>query len=106
MNAPLSPTLAKGCLDMLEDYYGLVVTTEQLEAVLAKDPDFRRDLVKYNSPTDTADREVLSHLVIKEILGDQTGRGWPTYGDGDAYRDEFYAKLRQAAPLKGFTFNG
>lgn len=106
MTYALSPELQQECLDMLEEFYGLVLTVDQLEAALAQDLEFRADLIRYRSPRDTADRDVLSHLVIKQILGDQTGRGWPTYGDGEAYADEFYAKLRTAAPLKGITFKG
>lgn len=106
MTKPLSPKLEQECIDVLDQYYGLTVSAQQLEEVLAKDPEFRADLIKYNSPYDTADREVLGHLFMKEILGVACGTGWPCYGDGEAYRDEFYEKLRQAAPLKGYTFRG
>ena len=86
----------------MEEYYGVVVTPIQLEVVLDKDPEFKRDLIRYNSPSDTADREVLGDLFMKEIVGSR----WPCYGDTDEYRDAFFEKLRARAPELGYTFLG
>jgi len=98
----MTPELQQECIRVMVRYYKLVVTAEQLEAVLAKDPEFRADLIAYSSPADTADREVLGDLFMKEIIG----RPWPCYGDSQAYTDTFYADLRLLAPEKGYTFLG
>jgi hypothetical protein len=64
--------------------------------------DLEKGLIKFDSPSDTADREwMIERLAIKIV-----GRPWPCYGDGRKAAEEFYADLERMGREQGYKFTG
>jgi hypothetical protein len=80
----------------MERNYGVIFTPEQLEELAKGDRRLQRDL--RDDCTDTAVREVLSTLVVWDVLG--RGRYWPCNGEGSdaalSFQLEFYPAAKRA----------
>jgi hypothetical protein len=95
----MSSVLRRKCIDVLHDYSGIAITEEQFLELMTENPDLEKQLIKYNSPSDTADREyMMERLAIKIV-----GRPWPCYGDGKEAAQKFYADLERMAVEKGYA---
>ena len=94
----MSPSLAAECREVIADYAGVRLTEEQFATLIDKDLELKRDLIRFNSPRDTVDREQLMGLLAKEIVG----RDWPCYGDGPAVAKQFHLDFERLAKEKGY----
>lgn len=94
----MSPVLAAECREVIADYAGVRLTEAQFDALIDKDLELKRDLIRFNSPRDTADREQLMGLLAKEIVG----RDWPCYGEGAAVAKQFHIDFERLAKQKGY----
>ena len=80
----------------MERGYGIIFTAKQLDELAKGDRRLQRDL--RDDCTDTAVREVLSTLVVWDVLG--RGRYWPCMGEGSdaalSFQLEFYPAAKRA----------
>ena len=72
--------LIKDCQREMEDWFGVIVSDEAAEDFIT-----RHDVESF----DTWERSVF----INEIARKVTGMYWPSNGDSQEYKDEFYKKF-------------
>jgi hypothetical protein len=84
------------------EHFGVQLTDAQAQMFVEREPG---DLAFYvgapEAAMDSAERELLGELIVREILGE--GRWWPTYGDGTEAYENFKVEFLQAAPTRGFS---
>lgn len=88
--ANMSTLLVDKCIKVINDYIGVALTEAQFAELMQDNPELKEQLIEFNSPNDTMDREMLIDMVSIKV----TGRSWPTYGDsfnGDDFLKEFIA---------------
>lgn len=79
MPSIMSPQLTTKCIKVLADYINVHLTESQFSELMELNPELNEQLIEFNSPTDTMDREDLINALAIKV----TGRHWPTYGDRD-----------------------
>jgi hypothetical protein len=85
--------------DVYHDYGGISMTAEQVIELLARaDRGVVRQVVRYRSPRDTADRGMLLDQLALLLIGQR----WPIYGDGREAMVRFRDKLHDAAVAAGY----
>lgn len=98
----MSPTLISECIDTLGDYAGVLLTEDQFLNLMKDDPSLVKQLIKYNSPRDTMDRECMMELLAKKL----TGRTWPCYGEGKQVFESFIQVFNENAIKQGYKLVG
>jgi hypothetical protein len=86
------------CIGVIEDYTNIVLTVEQFRSLMDDNPKLQKTLIKYKSPRDTMDREMLMQAVAVKC----TGKDWPTYGD-QVDAKEFAKSLEEGAIKVGYS---
>lgn len=94
----MSISLRRRCIEVIADYGAVRLTDAQFEALIAADPQLEADLIEFNSPSDTADRERLLEAVAEMVVG----RPWPYNGQGQAVADQFFKDYHAALVAKGY----
>lgn len=94
----MSKKLARECMDVLADYANVELTEDQFSELMQDNPSLNNQLVRFNSPSDTMDRECMMEALAKKLVG----RCWPCYGDGREYAEKFYADFEAAAAKNGY----
>ena len=82
----------------MERNYGIIFTPKQLDELAKGDRRLQRDL--RDDCTDTTVREVLSTLVVWDVLG--RGRYWPINFDGPDAAGKFHFEFYPAAKRAGY----
>ena len=90
------------CIDIIVDYVGLLLTEDQFTELMKENPYLEEQLIEFQSPSDTMEREDLMNAVAVKV----TGRAWPTYGDGEKVRDEFFREYSEKAKKMGYKIIG
>lgn len=83
--AVMPTILVDECIDVIADYAGVKLTGGQFASLMEKNPELKEQLIKFNSPNDTMDREDMISALAKQV----TGRSWPTYGEGTTVYNKF-----------------
>ncbi len=95
----MSTKLRRECIEVIANYGGVRLTTTQFEELLFANPRLEKQLIKFDSPSDTMDREdMLGALAVMVV-----GRPWPIYGDGEAVSKKFFEDYDAALTAKGYT---
>lgn len=94
----MSKRLARKCIDVLADYAHIELTEDQFSELMLDNPPLNNQLVRFNSPSDTMDRECMMEALAKKLVG----RRWPCYGDGREYAEKFYVDFEDAAAKNGY----
>jgi hypothetical protein len=85
---------------ILNDYFGLGLTSEQVGEFLQRNPSVCAEIAKFGA-FDTETRSAIADTLCDELgVGD-----WPTYGMGQEVYEKFKLKLADAAKIKGYAFN-
>lgn len=95
----MSLTLRRKCIDVIASYGAVRLTVPQFEELLAADRQLEKDLIEFDSPSDTADRERLLEAVAVMVVG----RPWPCNMEGQAVADQFFIDYAAALKSKGYT---
>ena len=95
----MSIKLRRQCLDVVAHYGGVRLTTSQLEDLLVANPKLEKQLIKFNSPSDTMDRECLLGALAVQVVG----RDWPCNMEGRETADKFFDDYAEALVAKGYT---
>lgn len=95
----MTNTLRNECMEVIRDHAGVSLTIEQFEEIMHDNPSLRNQLIRFNSPSDTMDREDLMSAVAVKL----TGRQWPTYGDGQEAYDKFINDFKFGAMALGYA---
>ena len=98
----MSPTLISECIDTLNDYAGVELTEDQFLDLMKDDPSLVKQLIKYNSPRDTMDREFMMEVLANRL----TGRSWPCYGEGKEVFESFIQVFNENAIQQGYKLVG
>ena len=96
----MSLELRAECLEVILDCTGLKLPHLDFVRLKRKNPALEEMLIKYESPSDTCDREALMSAVAIDI----TGRDWPTFGLGQQTYEKFIADFEAKAKARGFVF--
>lgn len=95
----MSNELMQECIDVIQDYTGVQLTNQQFGDLMTENPWLNKQLIKYNSPRDTMDREsMIGALAVKLV-----GRQWPTYGEGQAVYNKFIEDFQTQVLAQGYT---
>ena len=95
----MSETLTQECIDVIQDYTDVQLTTLQFSELLAENPWLNEQLIEFNSPSDSVDREcMIGALAVKLV-----GREWPTYGEGEAVYKKFIEDFETQVIAQGYT---
>lgn len=73
-------------------WYGFELTTEQIQEFLNEHPEIES--------FDTYERSMFLEYLSRIIVG----QPWPSYGDSEVYKENFYAALRENAPKFGYKW--
>lgn len=95
----MSNELADRCRAVILRYSGVDASREKFFELMDKDPDLETDLIEFDSPSDTADRERLLDAIAMDI----TGRYWPAIYEGCAVMEQFSRDLRDKVQIKGYN---
>ena len=95
----MSAKLRRECTDVIAHYGGVRLTTSQFEDLLIANPKLEKQLIKFNAPSDTMDRECLLSALAVQVVG----RDWPCNMDGRETADKFFVDYRDALIVKGYT---
>lgn len=95
----MSIKLRRQCIDVVAHYGGVRLTTSQFEDLLIANPKLEKQLIKFDSPSDTMDRECLLDALAVQVVG----RGWPCNMEGRDAADKFFVDYRDALIAKGYT---
>jgi hypothetical protein len=97
------------------DWYGVILTPTQAEELIRENTKLATELVACKGSLDTQGREVLSEAMVKHVLKGmpgpknpdrwESGWHWPLNGSTQEYKDEFDAKFKEAAKLKGYKLS-
>ena len=98
----MSPDLISRCIDTLADYAGVQLTEDQFNDLMKDDPDLVEQLIDYDSPSDTMDRECMMEVLAVRL----TGRSWPCYGEGQEAFKSFIQVFNTNAVLSGYKLRG
>ena len=98
----MSKELMQECIEVIQDYTGVQLTNQQFGDLLSENPRLNKQLIEFNSPRDTMDREcMIGALAVKLV-----GREWPTYGDGAAVYKKFIEDFETQVIAQGYTVVG
>lgn len=95
----MSIKLRRECIDVIANYGAVRLTTTQFEELLMANPKLEKQLIKFNSPSDTMDREDLLGALAVMIVG----RDWPCNMDGKEASEKFFKDYYEALVAKGYT---
>ena len=95
---PMSTELEKECMGVILSYMGIDITEDQFRELMRDNPRLNNQLVKFQSPSDTMDREDLMSAVGRKLAG----RDWPTYGDGEKAYETFIKDFAAGARRLGY----
>jgi len=98
----MSNKLITECIDTLHDYAGVILTEDQFNDLMKDNPSLVKQLIKYNSPRDTMDRECMMEVLAKRL----TGRPWPCYGEGEKVFESFIQVFNENATKQGYKLVG
>lgn len=94
----MSTKLRAECIEVLRRYVGVKMTTTQFEDLLADNPQLEVDLIEFNSPSDTADRERLMDALAVKVIG----RSWPLGMDTPKYAEDFFRDFANGLHVQGY----
>lgn len=94
----MSNRLMNECIDVIQDYSGVSLTQNQFRELMAENPELNKQLIKFNSPRDTMDREDLVSALGQKL----TGRDWPIYMDGPEAMAQFTEDFEAGARRLGY----
>jgi len=84
------------------DFLAIVLSDEQCKQLVERDP---ANLSRYagdeHVSMDTLDRDLISSLIVEDVLG--VGRRWPKNGDGEEAATKFNHEFAAAARSKGYA---
>lgn len=95
----MSKELMQECIEVIQDYTGVQLTNQQFGDLLTENPRLNKQLIKFNSPRDTMDRESMIGALAVKIVG----RDWPTYGDGAEVYKQFIEDFQTQVRAQGYT---
>jgi hypothetical protein len=95
----MSNELKQECIDVIQEYTGVQLTNQQFADLLTENPRLNKQLIKYNSPRDTMDRECMIGALAVKIVG----RDWPTYGEGAEVYNKFIEDFQTQVHAQGYT---
>lgn len=95
---PMSSDLRSRCIEVLADRTSVQLSNDQFDALMEKNAWLNNQLVKFNSPSDTMDREDLMSALAVEL----TGRQWPMNMEGRAVFEKFIRSFFEGARAKGY----
>ena len=95
----MNDKLIQECIDVIQDYTGVQLTMSQFSELMQENPRLRKQLIKYNSPRDTMDRECMIGALAVKIVG----RQWPTYGEGQEVYNKFIENFETQVHAQGYT---
>jgi len=95
----MSNELKQECIDVIQDYTGVQLTNQQFADLLAENPGLNEQLIEFNSPRDTIDRECMIGALAVKIVG----RDWPTYGEGTEVYKKFIEDFETQVLAQGYT---
>ena len=91
----------KNIQDTMHDWYGMVLTEDQVRGILDSHPSFMAEVAECGF--DTVAREKMADYVCEKI-GINTH--WPLYEDTVEYTDEFYEKFALASEKHNYEWLG
>jgi hypothetical protein len=94
----MSTQLINECIEVIQDYSGVSLTQNQFLELMADNPQLNKQLIKYNSPGDTMDREDMLSALGRKL----TGRDWPIYMDGPQAMQQFTEDFESGARRLGY----
>ena len=94
----MSAALMNECIDVVSDYSGVSLTPGQFQALMIENLELNDQLIEFNSPRDTMDREDLLSALARKL----TGREWPIYMDGDQVMKQFTEDFEAGARRLGY----
>jgi len=95
----MSRDLTSRCIEVIADHTKVQLTADQFNEMMKDEHDLIEQLIEYDSPNDTMDRECMMEVLAKHL----TGRSWPCYGDGKAARESFFQEFEENVKIKGYT---
>lgn len=95
----MSKKLTQECITVIQERTGVQLTTLQFAELLAENPWLNEQLIEFNSPRDTMDRECMIGALAVKIVG----RDWPTYGDGAEVYKQFIEDFQTQVRAQGYT---
>lgn len=97
----MSKELASECIKVLDECCGIMLELDQFVELVNDNPWVEENIIEYNSPRDTMEREDLMEILAKKV----TGKSWPCYSDGHEYSHKFHEELRRNAKLLGYKMS-
>lgn len=91
--------LMQECIEVIQDYTGVQLTNQQFSDLMAENLWLNKQLIKYNSPRDTMDRESMIGALALKIVG----RHWPTYGEGPEVYKKFIEEFETQVIAQGYA---
>lgn len=88
----MSNKLKQECIGVIHDYANVLMSVEQFDELMQENAALNDDLIKYNSPRDTMDRDALIDALAVKLVG----RPWPMYGSGAEYSKQFFHDYTEA----------
>lgn len=89
----------KNGVDVIEDYFGLIVPERIIRSVLSNDIEMAYEVYS-DGVRDTCRRDLFMDMVLKHI----GVRNWPTYGESEEVYQQFKKELEQKAKENGIKF--
>lgn len=94
----MSTQLMNECIEVIQDYSGVSLTQNQFRELMAENPQLNQQLIEFNSPSDTMDREDMLSALGRKL----TGRDWPIYQDGPEAMTQFTEDFEAGARRLGY----
>lgn len=96
------------------DWYGVILTSPQAKELIKGK--LATELAACEGSLDTQGREVLSDAIVNHVMKGMPGPSspdkwqattwhWPSFGSTQEYKDEFDAKFKESALLKGYKLS-
>jgi hypothetical protein len=98
----MTPMLEKECMQVILDYIGIDITQAQFRELMVENPKLNKQLIKFESPGDTMDREDMMSALGRKLAG----RNWPTYSQGQQAYEEFQKDFDEGAKRLGYKMVG
>lgn len=97
----MNAALAAECRRVIRDYSGVNITEVQFAELMDAFPNLEKQLIRFESPSDTMDREDMLDALAVKI----TGRHWPLYRDGEEVAKQFHLDFERMAKEKGYELD-
>lgn len=88
----------------LADSYDILLTFQQAKDLINDNSSIIVNFIECYDYLDTVARENLAHCMIKKVMRHcEKQWRWPTYGDDESYKTEFYKTFKEAAQKEYIT---